>query len=291
MTSLACIIAMSVTGCATSDLTVPALNPDSDAASLNYQPGQIVWRDLLTSDAKASQAFYGSLLGWTFQSNGSGYITIFNDGQPIGGIVELGEHLLRSKSNAYWLHSVSVASVDQAIEQIQAHGGRVLSPAAEQPRRGRMAIVADAQGAAFAMVHSQTGDPPYDADPAINDWIWQEVTGPDRTASADFYVKALGYQLSTMDVAGRAYPVLIAENRQQLGVSTSPFTSTPAMWLPFVRVSDPVAIAELAQALGGRVILKPDAQLRNAGLAVIQDPTGAVVVLQKWPIESKEVTP
>jgi len=35
--------------------------------------------------------------------------------------------------------------------------------------------------------------------------------------------------------------------------------------------------------LGGRVILAPASEVRNGSLAVVADPTGAVVALQKYP--------
>jgi uncharacterized protein len=50
-----------------------------------------------------------------------------------------------------------------------------------------------------------------------------------------------------------------------------------------VRVADPSASALRAQRLGGRVLLAPRADVRNGSVALIADPTGAVLALQRWP--------
>jgi hypothetical protein len=54
--------------------------------------------------------------------------------------------------------------------------------------------------------------------------------------------------------------------------------------LAYVRVADPAATAARAAQLGGRVLIAPRSDLRNGTLALIADPTGAVLALQKWPL-------
>jgi hypothetical protein len=49
-------------------------------------------------------------------------------------------------------------------------------------------------------------------------------------------------------------------------------------------VADPDASAARAAQLGGRTLLAPRAELRNRTLALIADPSGAVLALQKWPL-------
>jgi hypothetical protein len=50
-----------------------------------------------------------------------------------------------------------------------------------------------------------------------------------------------------------------------------------------VLVSDPAAFAARAVALGGRVVVPAAPERRNGSLAVIADPGGAVLALQKYP--------
>ena len=54
-------------------------------------------------------------------------------------------------------------------------------------------------------------------------------------------------------------------------------------WLPYVRVNDLAAVAARAEQLGGRVIVRPSPEIRKGSVAVIVDPSGAAIALQKWP--------
>jgi predicted enzyme related to lactoylglutathione lyase len=49
-----------------------------------------------------------------------------------------------------------------------------------------------------------------------------------------------------------------------------------------VRVDDPTALAERVTELGGRVIVAPGPDVRDGTLALIVDPSGAPLALQKW---------
>ena len=46
-------------------------------------------------------------------------------------------------------------------------------------------------------------------------------------------------------------------------------------------VKDEIAYAERAEALGGEVLLGPDPELRDGTIALVVDPTGAVLALQQ----------
>jgi predicted enzyme related to lactoylglutathione lyase len=49
-------------------------------------------------------------------------------------------------------------------------------------------------------------------------------------------------------------------------------------------VDDPAAVSARVTALGGRVILPPSPGIRNGTVAIVADPTGGAVALQKWPL-------
>ena len=55
------------------------------------------------------------------------------------------------------------------------------------------------------------------------------------------------------------------------------------VWLPSVLVSDPAALAAKAKMLGGSVVLEPRPDIRKGSVAVVADPSGAIVALQKFP--------
>ena len=54
--------------------------------------------------------------------------------------------------------------------------------------------------------------------------------------------------------------------------------------LSSIRVEDPAAMAARAVSLGGKVLIEPRPDVRKGTLAVVTDPTGAALALQKWPL-------
>ena len=64
--------------------------------------------------------------------------------------------------------------------------------------------------------------------------------------------------------------------------SASPAFAPPAGWEPLT-LTDPAVAAAKAESLGGKILLPVSPQVREGTMAVIQDPTGAVLVLQKVP--------
>jgi predicted enzyme related to lactoylglutathione lyase len=59
-------------------------------------------------------------------------------------------------------------------------------------------------------------------------------------------------------------------------------------WLPYVRVADPAAVAARVEALDGEVLIAPADSVRAGSVALIADPSGAVLAVQKWPVEDDE---
>ena len=64
----------------------------------------------------------------------------------------------------------------------------------------------------------------------------------------------------------------------------NPIDNYPPTWLTYFAVADPIAATAKVESLGGKVILAPAADLRESTLAVVTDPSGAILVLQQWPL-------
>jgi predicted enzyme related to lactoylglutathione lyase len=93
-------------------------------------------------------------LDWSIEKDSSvgiPYNTIKTKaGQPIGGIMP-------PPSNApnmppTWGVYITVENVDQTVEKAQELGGRILMPPIDIPTVGRFALLADPQGATFAVI-------------------------------------------------------------------------------------------------------------------------------------------
>jgi predicted enzyme related to lactoylglutathione lyase len=165
-------------------------------------------------------------------------------------------------------------------------GGRVHAGPRDIDDRGRLAIVGDPEGAVFGVVRTTGGDPP-DRDAEIGDWLWSELWSDDREAAGEVYSTLVGYELDTHEaVAGKPYNVFERDGVPRAGLLLNPFPEevTP-LWLPYVRVANPAAVVAKVEGLGGQVLLQPAPEHRMGTVAIIADPTGAEVAVQKWPID------
>ena len=54
------------------------------------------------------------------------------------------------------------------------------------------------------------------------------------------------------------------------------------VWLTYFGVEDPAAAAASAESLGGRIVLQASPDVREGSMSVVTDPSGAVLVLQRW---------
>ncbi len=245
-------------------------------------PGRFVWYDLITDDIPAASAFYGSLFGWEFEEvpeHPGEFLLIRHGGVAIGGLV-YHERSHPDSAESRWIGSLSVTNVDSAVAVVRAQGGTVYAGPKNIPLRGRVAVVSDPQGAILALVRTPDGDPA-EREPGIDDWLWQELWTTDDQSALDFYREMAGYDHETLALPVGAYHVLKYDGRAYAGLAQLPWDSVPPTWLPYIRVEDPQAIADRVAGLGGRVILSPD-QIQSREAAVIEDPTGGALAIQRW---------
>ena len=151
------------------------------------------------------------------------------------------------------------------------------------PNVGRGAVVLDPEGAPVGLLRSKIGDPVDTPAPALNRFLWTEHLSRNPQASAEFYAALADLQVRKMDFSGQPYWVLV-RGRERAALLRNPTTVDQPIWLAYVHVADPAASAARAAQLGGRVLLAPRKELRNGSFALIADPTGAVLALQKWPL-------
>jgi predicted enzyme related to lactoylglutathione lyase len=119
--------------------------------------------------------------------------------------------------------------------------------------------------------------------PTPGRFFWMEYLANDADSAVAFYSSLAGYESGvTQTEHGIAYHVL-RRGRSRAGVLKSPFDGVRPVWLPYVLVDDPAALAARVASLGGRVILAPRPEIRRGSLAVVADPSGAALALQKYP--------
>jgi uncharacterized protein len=250
--------------------------------------GEFVWHDLVTEDPAVSRAFYGALFGWTFEAGDGidpGYTIIKHDGRPIGGIV-VPRRPPGTEAIAQWLAYVVVNDVDNTASAFREAGGRVFRGPLNARKDLRVAVVADAQGAPLGLAsRGPDFDVAEERPPALNRWLWMEYVARDPAAALKFYGEIVGFGHEVYEQRENFTYYLLTTDRPRAGLFRSPWERDTSAWLPYVRVADPAAMAARALELGGRIALEPRPGVRNGSLAIVVDPAGAAVALQKFPFD------
>jgi uncharacterized protein len=115
----------------------------------------VCWADLSTPHPQRVQEFYSGLFGWELAKDPkdpSGYIHIKNGEHFIGGIPSA-EHR-NPNAPPHWLLYFQVAGPEAATGKAAQLGGTVLMPPRKMENVGTWSIVADPQGAVFALFKS-----------------------------------------------------------------------------------------------------------------------------------------
>jgi len=125
-------------------------------AELANEPGSFTWNELQSRDIDAAKRFYPAVFGWGIKDNAMGPMTYTEwqvDNRSIAGGMAMMPGVPENIPS-YWLVYFAVDDTDAAVKKIEELGGRVLAPAMDSPA-GRFAVVADPQGAAFAVIKIQ----------------------------------------------------------------------------------------------------------------------------------------
>lgn len=288
---VACALTLALIAAAPSPAAGQRWPAITEPPTSRHVPGKWVWVELFTEDARAAVQFYGTVFGWSFQDfpadRGPGYWLALSGGEPVGGMLER-QHVYQKEPGSRWLGMISVGDVKAAARYAAAHGGRVVVPPRAVPGRGEMAVLADPEGAPFGVIRSSSGDPP-DYLAADRQWVWIELWAKDPQAMAQFYSGLAGYETAAVERPdGRLGYLLAAGGYTRCGIIPSPMSGAPPVWLPYLRVEDVRAAATQAENAGARVVVRPDARIRDGRVALIVDPTGAPVGLaQVTPSETQ----
>jgi uncharacterized protein len=241
-------------------------------------PGKFVWFEHASRDARKAQAFYGEVLGWKVQRWGE-YEMIFAGETPetmVGGYAAEG-------GRPRWISYVSVEDVDEAARAAAASGGKIVSPAHDVRGAGRVATIADPDGAELCLFTKEGGDPadgPRDRPPPAGRFFWNELHSPNPEKALGFYEKVLGMTRQTMEGPGGKYYILANDGVGRAGVLGEAEPGA-ARWLPYVSVDDPDATLSRARKLGAEICVGP-ADIPGVGrFGVLTDPTGASLAVMK----------
>lgn len=120
--------------------------------------GTLCWADLSTSDAKRASDFYSGLLGWQIAADPkdkSGYLHIRNGEHFIGGVPPAA--FRQPGVPPHWMAYFQVDDVDASAGKAKELGATLYMPPTTMEGVGRMSVIADPQGAVFALFKSARG--------------------------------------------------------------------------------------------------------------------------------------
>jgi len=294
-TALAYVSVLLFAACSTINVNLP---PVTETPTGERMPGKIIWRDLLTNDPAASQLFYGELFGWTFESVGfasnlkddSTYTLIRHNGKLIGGMIDT--LALNGRDDiSQWVVLMSVENIDARARAVTAGGGKIITPPTDLQDRGHLALVRDAEGALLGLLETRDGDPG-DSEAAAGDFLWDELWTTDVENASTFYNSLTGLSAGPIDrgpgeAGALAYRLLRAGDTPRAGIMPNPLEGLDPVWVSYLRVESPAAIAARVAELGGRVIIEAGPRPLGGEVAFIAGPSGAGIALQTWPLEAK----
>jgi uncharacterized protein len=115
--------------------------------------GSLCWADLQTRDRDRAITFYSGLFGWEFDpgrgKDSGSYLHIKNGEQFIGGMPE--PRAMPPGVPSHWLAYIHSPDCDAQTAQAQELGASVLLPPVTIENQLRFSVLADTQGAVFAL--------------------------------------------------------------------------------------------------------------------------------------------
>ena len=245
-----------------------------------YSHGQFSWVDLMAPDAAAAKAFYGALFEWShvdFPTDQGGVYTQFKCRDlAVAGLGEMGDEMKAGGMPAFWNSYITVQDADAVAATAQELGGTITMPAMQVMSAGRMAFLADAEGAHFAIW--QPGD--HAGAGLVNEptsFCWNELLSKDIDAATTFYTSLFGWEVNREPEAAVEYYGIMNAGRYNGGVIAwmAEMGEVPPNWGVYFSVPDCDATVKRVEELGGRIIVAPR-DIPPGRFAVVADPAGAV---------------
>jgi uncharacterized protein len=253
--------------------------------------GDFIWYELLTSDADASSDFYGKLIGWSshpaspqpgmdyrFFSAGDGS----DNKDGVGGYLAITPEMAAGGARPTWVGYIGVDDVDATVASIVSAGGAILMPTMDMDGVGRMAMVADPQGAPFYVMKGASDDISYAFAayaPKVGHCAWNELATSDPAGAKTFYGAIFGWsKQGEMDMGPMgAYEFMMASgNRFGIGAVMPKLPEMPvSMWNFYFRVPDIDKAVETIRANGGQIVQEPIEIPGGDYSMIAMDPQGA----------------
>ena len=196
----------------------------------------------------------------------------------VAGISPL-QNSKKGVEGSFWLVGLAVHDVDQSLTAAADNGFAVYEDAEEVGEYGRFAVIADRQKAPLQLV--EAGSKPIGGTTGPGSWVWAELWTDDIEDAAASYAAVLGVSHDQLDRGGEPYHVFTSKGEARTGIVAIPdeFENVDPGWAPYVAVAELAAALEDVTRLGGKVVFSETEHPAQGSVALIMDPTGAVLFL------------
>jgi uncharacterized protein len=242
--------------------------------------GRFEWHELLTSDTDAAAKFYPAVTGWGIMpfADDPSYRMWTVAGVPIGGLLALPDEAKAMGEPPNWLPYIAVPDVDMAVRQAMAMSARTYVEPRDIPNVGRFAVLADPQGATFAVYSAAGRWPGHEGPATIGEFSWHELMTSDWRSALVFYQALFGWDTtSSMDMGPGGIYQMFGRNGIPLGgiYNKPPNVEGGARWLSYVRVPDADKLVKVVVKRGGAVVSGPMEVPGGDRIVTCRDPQGA----------------
>jgi hypothetical protein len=280
-----------------------------------YIPGVPCWVDTTQPDPEAAVAFYSRLFGWELENvmppgSESHYSIARIRGGDVAAVASPPDG---APPVAMWNTYIWVDDAGETAAKILKAGGEVLQEPFPVMDAGRMAVVADPEGAIFCLWQAgqHRGARVVNEHGAVN---FNGLNTRDVEATKRFYGAVFGWGTMTLDGGGAEMWTLpgygdylerdqpgLRERVAEMGgqaefvdvvANISPIPAdqpdTPPHWDVTFGIDNVDVAAEKASALGGTVLMPPT-DVPWSRIAVIADPQGAVFIASEFVPENRDL--
>lgn len=250
--------------------------------------GGFIWYELITDDIDAARTFYRNVVGWEIAAagmptpNGSYHMIVRSDGGNAGGVLAIQASEGTPAGQPVWLGYIQHPDVDAAVRTVTDAGGAVHMPAMDMPGVGRMAMVADPQGAVYYIMNPTPPSPD-----AVSDVFsvteaqrvrWNELQTKDPQSAVALYSNLFGWrQEGAMPMGDLGDYLFVQHDDVAIGaiMPEMPQGGTTA-WTYYIGVDDIDRAAAAVIDSGGTLFADPQ-EIPGGEFAVNgSDPSGAV---------------
>ena len=254
-------------------------------AGIMHKPGSPCWVDAASSDVDASVRFYGGLFGWVAEPvldpEAGGYTFLNLDGATVAALGPLQEGQVPA-----WSVYFKTSDAEATSAVVEEFAGKVVVPAFDVMKAGRMAVLQDPAGAFFCLWQPREM-PGFARWHEPNTFGWAELNERGVDKVVNFYTNVFGWDVKLTEGGDGSPPYIEWQiDDESIGgaidlanIPDMP-SDMPPFWLVYFLVSDVEASTDKVTELGG-VVQKAPQSYPGGRFSIVSEPSGAVFALMQ----------